>query len=430
MTTNHHDPIVFRSAADAETFNEPMAQLDAALTAQATAIATAEGEIDTLQGEMSAAQGSISTLQGDMSTAQGNISTLQGDMSTAQGNISTLQGDMSTAQGNISTLQGEMSTAQGDISTLQGDVSAAQGDIVSIYTLLDSLTVASSLPHFGRLTLQSGKPIPDAPVGDTSLIYFTPYLGNLLQIDGQLIEFTEFSLNIESVEEENAYDVYLCYETIEGERTYYIGYGPAWATLNSRGTGVNTAELTLDGGVYVNKYAMNLTCGAAETDVAVGAGQAKYLGSFLSTDGGPGSPTGVGKTADDATRGYLFNAYNQVERQLQLYTENEHSYESGSMRDWNGTRETQLSVIIGLENQHAELFVNASALQMNNIQIQVEDNSDLENFTMLGKFAAEEYKSAGGKVTCAVGVNNAIVREAGASGGYAITARAAMFTMR
>ena len=58
-------------------------------------------------------------LQGDMTTLQGDVTTLQGDMITVQGDVTTLQGDMTTVQGDVATLQGDMTTVQGDVATLQ-----------------------------------------------------------------------------------------------------------------------------------------------------------------------------------------------------------------------------------------------------------------------------------------------------------------------
>jgi hypothetical protein len=156
--------------------------------------------------------------------------------------------------------------------------------------------------------------------------------------------FAEMQLNIASVLAGAAHDVFLCKNVVEGVVTYYIGYGPAWATVNSRGTGVGTTELALKNGVWVNKVDMYLTCGAAETDVTVGPEEAKYLGSFLATANG--------QTSDNATLGYLYNAYNQVERANQVASTNDHVY-NGDWRNWNNTDETLLAAFLGLPGVYA-----------------------------------------------------------------------------
>jgi len=400
MTTNHHDPIVFRSPANAETFNEPMAQLDQALTAQAAAI--------------SAAQGDITTLEGQMSTAQGNISTLQGQVSTAESDITTLEGQMATAEGDITTLEGQMATAQGDISTLESQVAAMKSPVALC----------------GRLTHQSGKPIPDTPLGGVETIYFTPYLGNVSMLyDGaQLVpvQFAELPLSLDygpGVEMDNNYDVYL----VDDNGTLRIGFGPAWASATARGAG---NEIALINGVWVNAQAMYLTCGLTHIDVSVNQYRATYLGSFRATDGGPGSPTGDGKTSDSEVVGYIYNAYNQVDRKLRTYTENEHSYETSITRDWNNTRETELSVLVGLPGQVADLFVIAANEELDNILMVLETTPHTEEYVALGRWLGIFIKSGSGRATCGLGLNTSIVREIGGPSGYANNVAASMITKR
>ena len=287
MTTNHHTPIAFRSPADAETFNAPLRELDTKISAQ--------------------------------------------------------DGILATANSNIGTLQGQMSTANSAIGTLQTEMDTAQSDLLTLVALVDSM--ANGIPPFGRLTLQSGKPVPDAAVSGAGTIYFAPYLGNLAQLDEVAFSFAEMQLNVASVLAGDAHDVFLCKNVVEEVVTYYIGYGPAWATVNSRGTGVGTTELVLKNGVWVNKVDMYLTCGAAETDVTVGPEEAKYLGSFLATANG--------QTSDNDTLGYLYNAYNQVERKNVVSSGNDHTYD-GDWRNWNNTDETLLSVFLGLSGGYSQ----------------------------------------------------------------------------
>lgn len=97
-------------------------------------MATAEGDIDTLQADMTEAQGDISSLETRMTAAETDIDNLQSDMSTAQSDISSLKSRMTTAEGDIDTLQSDMTTAKANISALQADMTTAEGDIASLET--------------------------------------------------------------------------------------------------------------------------------------------------------------------------------------------------------------------------------------------------------------------------------------------------------
>lgn len=298
----------------------------------------------------------------------------------------------------------------------------------------NQIVTSSPVSLCGRLSLQSGKPIPDAPVASGATIYFTPYLGNksVLYNGTNLIqvEFSELSLSLDygpGVEVDNIYDVFL----VDDDGTLRIGFGPAWLSQTSRGSGINTTEITLKNGVYVNAQAMYLTCGLTHIDVTAQQFQATYLGSFLATDGGPGGSTGNGATSDDDTHGYLFNAYNQVDRQLRVLSENEHSYLTEAVRDWNNTRETELSVLCGLPGQIADLFVVANSEEILNILLVLETTPNSEDYVVIGRWIGGPYSISGaGKAACGLGLNTAIAREIGATDGYATYVLAVLGTKR
>jgi len=371
MTTNHHDPIVFRSPANAETFNEPMAQLDEELTAQGSA-------------------------------------------------IGTLQGQMSTANSNIGTLQSEMDTAQGDISTLQSQVAAAKAPIALC----------------GRLTLASGNPEP-GPVSDADTIYFTPYKGNQSVLwDSpalKTVQFAELALSLDygpGIEQNSIYDVYL----VDDAGTLRIGFGPAWASNTSRGTGAASAEITLKDGIWVNANEMYLTCGLTHVDVTVNAFEATLLGSFLAVDGGMGSPTGDGKTSDDATLGYLYNVYNQVKRLNKVLTvDADHEYSAATERNWNDSLETQLSVLLGLPGFVGQEMINEAS---NYFSIRSVVNDDLASSIWSAgltiPYGQANKTTVFGECEGILGKNVAIVKEKGpgSGDGYFIDVRHKIFTMR
>lgn len=89
-----------------------------------------EGDLDTLESNVSSLQSTTSTLSTNVSALQTTTSTntkdiesLESSLSTTNSNVSSLTTRTTTAEGEIDTLQSNMSTAQSDISTLQTNVS-------------------------------------------------------------------------------------------------------------------------------------------------------------------------------------------------------------------------------------------------------------------------------------------------------------------
>jgi len=79
-----------------------------------------------LQGDMATLQGDVTTLQGDMATLQGDVTTLQGDMATLQGDVTTLQGDMTTVQEKVKGHEKIHQVLKKDVKDLQTSVSVAK----------------------------------------------------------------------------------------------------------------------------------------------------------------------------------------------------------------------------------------------------------------------------------------------------------------
>lgn len=330
--------------------------------------------------------------------------------------LGELDDALTTAYNDISTLQIEMDEAQGNISTLQSQIAAAIPPIALC----------------GRLTLESGNP-ESGLVSDANTIYFTPYKGNLSVLYGPSglipVKFSELALSLDygpGIEQGSIYDVYL----VNDNGTLRIGFGPAWASQSNRGVGALSAEIVLKEGIWVNANAMVLTCGMTHIAITVNPFNATYLGSFLATGTGNG-----GKTCDDATRGYLFNAYNQIDRQNRIYSDNSHAYAGQHVQNWNGTRETELSVLVGLQGQIADFFVLVcnDDLVKNFMVFETEATGEPQasNVVELGACYDKYVKKSGaGKACCSLGRNTSIVKEIGSTNGYARYVRASLTVKR
>jgi len=102
-------------------------------------VTTNEGDISTLQSDVSTNSSDISGLDSRLTTAEGNISTNTGNISTNASDISALdsrvtvnEGDISTNASNISGLDSRLTTAEGNISTNASDISGIQAELVGV----------------------------------------------------------------------------------------------------------------------------------------------------------------------------------------------------------------------------------------------------------------------------------------------------------
>lgn len=161
----------------------------------------------------------------------------------------------------------------------------------------------------GNLTLVSGNPYMGG-IDDltASTIYYTPSESNKVpQLSGGNYAdtpFSELTLTLNSSDHlaDNVYDLFIA--TIGGN--VVLGSGPAWSTPIARSAGIQ-----MGGGVYSNSATMSLVHGGTSTSVA--AGDAVYVGSFLTTANAQTkwqpkpAPSSYGVSAVLG----LYNAYNQ-----------------------------------------------------------------------------------------------------------------------
>lgn len=76
--------------------------------------------------------GRINQIQSDLDTAEGEIDTLQTDVSGAKSSIQTLQQDLDTAEGEIDTLQGGLSSLDSEVEGINSRVTALEGVLPEI----------------------------------------------------------------------------------------------------------------------------------------------------------------------------------------------------------------------------------------------------------------------------------------------------------
>jgi len=95
-------------------------------------VSNLEGGVFGLQGDVSNLEGGFSGLQTDFSTLDDDVSNLEGGVSTLEGNVSNLEGNVSNLEGNVSNLEGNISNLEGNVSSLEGGVSSLEEDVTAL----------------------------------------------------------------------------------------------------------------------------------------------------------------------------------------------------------------------------------------------------------------------------------------------------------
>jgi hypothetical protein len=188
-------------------------------------------------------------------------------------------------------------------------------------------------PCEGRLTLTSGTAVTTTDVTAATTIYFTPFGGNNLGLyNGSKwlnLTFTEKSISLSGFTASKPSDVFA-----------YISSGAVaierleWTNDTTRAT-----ALTFQDGVLVKS----------------GATDRRYIGTFRTT-------ATTGQCEDSDLHRYVWNRYNQVEKTLFVSNASGHTYDSTTVRAFNGGGSAVSSVlfIVGVVIHAFNVGVNAS----------------------------------------------------------------------
>jgi predicted nucleic acid-binding Zn-ribbon protein len=87
------------------------------------------GSISTLNTNLTSLTTTVNSNQAAITSLQTTLQTVQSNMTTDEGNISTLQGQVTTLQGQVATNATNITSAVGNISTLQSQVSTLQSQL-------------------------------------------------------------------------------------------------------------------------------------------------------------------------------------------------------------------------------------------------------------------------------------------------------------
>ncbi len=184
----------------------------------------------------------------------------------------------------------------------------------------------------GRLTLESGVPIPTTDQTAKTSIYFALYNGNRIAIyDGtrwKLYLFSELTLAIGTLTDAKNYDVFV----YDNAGTLTLEFSAAWTNDTTRADALTTQD-----GVYVKS----------------GATTRRWLGTFRTT--------ATTTTEDSVLKRFVWNAHNRVPRHLVATdTTDSWSYTTNTIRQANATSANKVEYVCGSIEDAVEAEVKAS----------------------------------------------------------------------
>jgi phage FluMu protein gp41 len=200
-----------------------------------------------------------------------------------------------------------------------------------------SWAAASSDPALGiaegRLTATSNTPVTSADVSGATSIYYTPYIGDKIELyDGSswnIRTFTQITISLSGFTAIKAYDVF-AYD--------------------------NSGTVTIETLIWTNNTT-RATALAYQNGVLVKSGVAtrRYLGTVYINSSG-------GQTEDTILKRYVWNYYNRVARTLRVMdTTTSWTYTTATVRQMNGSTVNQVNVVIGVAEVPVSLSLRIGA---------------------------------------------------------------------
>jgi len=201
---------------------------------------------------------------------------------------------------------------------------------VTLATLASLLTpeVNQETVH-GRLTLESGVPVPISNQAFKTTLYFTPYKGDKISLyDGsnwQTITFAEKSLSMSGWTTNSNFDIF----------GYLSGGELVLESLIWTSDIVRATELTTQDGVLVK----------------TGAVTRRYLGTIRTHI--------EGQTDDSEDERFIWNYYNRVVRWFRQNDTTSHSYTTATVRSWNNDNNVRIAFVVGVQEDSVVLALRA-----------------------------------------------------------------------
>lgn len=201
-----------------------------------------------------------------------------------------------------------------------------------------ALTVGPMVPQ-ARLTTESGVPVSTSDRTSQSTLYWTPYNGNRVRLftNGAWTEYilNEKSLALSALTSGKNYDVF-AYDS-GGQPTLELS--TAWTNDTTRASALATQD-----SVYVKS----------------GDASRLWLGTIRTTSTTTTEDSGGGVTTQVGGKRYVWNAYNQVRRELSVFDSTDNwVYTTASWRVADNAAANKVEYVTGIVSTNVEAHVTA-----------------------------------------------------------------------
>lgn len=306
-------------------------------------------------------------------TTQAGLAYLVGDYvraKSAANGVNYMEGNVSAYSGTSLSIAVTAIGGSGTFADWQINQSGAPGAPSGV-TTLNAQSGALALIVFpqGRLTAVTAVAIPTTDQSAVTVLYYTA--GQAPISDGTNIipnVSPQLSMALDPTAAHTGYhqsgknfDVF----KFNDSGTIRIGTGPTWnsgavaGSDTARGTGAGSTDIQFLGntGIQVNTNSIVLRWGSASGNTTtVAANQAVYLGTFRTT--------ADGQFEDSMTKRFLWNAYNQAQREMRrVETTASWNYSTSGFRQANANAANQIECVLGQSGGQveAELMMTASS---------------------------------------------------------------------
>ncbi len=119
MTTNHHTPITTGAPANASTVNDPLGQLDSALTTTNTNLATITSDVAGLTTDLVTTDANVASLTTGLATTNTNVTNLTTGLATTNTNLATVTSDVAGLTTDLATTDATVVTITNALNILK-----------------------------------------------------------------------------------------------------------------------------------------------------------------------------------------------------------------------------------------------------------------------------------------------------------------------
>lgn len=334
VTSNEASAISAQAASAINVVSNAVSVVSQALSVQAAALSV---RVDTQSQSISVLSQGLSVV----SNAASNALSVANAASNAASVVSAAVNVVSNA------LSNELSVRAAAINVVSNAVSVVS-QALSVETANRTSAVSTLLPTApgGRLTLTTATPVLIAAVTSATVIYYTPYVHQLVPIyDGTvwaMFSVAEISITIDTTNHLSGtnYDLFV----VNDAGTRRLGTGAAWTTNTARAEAL--ARLN---GIWTNNASFTFRYSSVAT-LTVAANRATYVGTFRASANGQ-TEFSFGGLAAGGTEAkfYLWNCYNR--RPMAATVRNgtdSWTYDTNTWRSQNTSDAMRVSMVLGL----------------------------------------------------------------------------------